>query len=186
MQKAGLDCRLASPFNSVERIDDNTMQVNLADGTTIQANKVLSALGRPPNVEPLELDKAGVEVVNGAIKVDDYQNTNVPKIYAIGDATNQVNLTPVAIRQGRLVSERIFNDKPDLKMCYDNIATVIFSHPPIGTVGLSEEKAVEKFGADKVKVYKSNFINMFYSPGQSDQMKLKSLIKIICHIEDDG
>ena len=72
MQKAGLDCRLASPFNSVEKIDDTTMQVNLADGSTIQANTVLSALGRPPNVEPLELDKAGVEVVNGAIKVDDY------------------------------------------------------------------------------------------------------------------
>lgn len=171
MQKAGLECKLGSPFDSVQKIDNNTMQVNLADGTSIQANKVLSALGRPPNVEPLELDKAGVEVVKGAIKVDEFQNTNVPKIYAIGDATNQVNLTPVAIRQGRLVSERIFNNQTDFKMCYDNIATVIFSHPPIGTVGLSEAQAIEKFGGEKVKVYKSNFINMFYSPGQSDQMK---------------
>jgi len=76
--------------------------------------------------------------VKGAIKVDEYQNTNVPGVYAIGDITNQVCLTPVAIRQGRLVSERIFNNKPHLKMCYDNIATAIFSHPPIGIVGLTE------------------------------------------------
>lgn len=78
--------------------------------------------------------------------MDEFQNTNIPGIYAIGDVTAQVSLTPVAIRQGRIVSERIFNNKPDLKMCYDNIATVIFSHPPIGTVGLTEEAAVKKWG----------------------------------------
>jgi len=109
----------------------------------------------------------------------------VPGIYAIGDVTNQVTLTPVAIRQGRIVAERIFNNKPHLKMCYDNIATVIFSHPTIGCVGLTEEQARAKWG-DSVKIYRSEFINMFYSPGQSDDVKLKSMFKLICHIEADG
>lgn len=84
-------------------------------------------------------------VEKGAIKVDEYQNTNVPGIYAIGDVTNQANLTPVAIRQGRLVSDRLFNGK-NHKMCYDNIPTVIFSHPPIGSIGLTEDVAVKKWG----------------------------------------
>ena len=143
-------------------------------------------MGRPPLFEPLKLENAGIVVEKNAIKVDEYQNTNVPGIYAIGDVTNQMGLTPVAIRQGRLVSERIFNNQPNLKMCYDNIATVIFSHPPIGCVGLTEEQARSKFGQDSVKCYKSEFINMFYSPGQSDDVKLKSLFKVICHTEADG
>jgi glutathione reductase (NADPH) len=70
-------------------------------------------------------------------------------------------------------------------MCYDNIATVIFSHPPIGCVGLTEDKAKEKFGEDKVKCYRSEFINMFYSPAKSDDKKLKSLFKVICRIEEN-
>ena len=118
--------------------------------------------------------------------VDEFQNTNVPGIYAIGDVTNQVNLTPVAIRQGRIVSERVFNGQKDLKMCYDNIATVIFSHPPIGSVGLKEEEAVKKWGEDKVKCYRSKFINMFYSPAMTQEKKQSSLFKVICHVEDSG
>merc|ERR1719231_1337710 len=161
-------------------------RVNLKDGGHVDAERVLAALGRPPNFEPLKLDNAGVKVENGAIAVDEFQNTNVPGIYAIGDVTNQVTLTPVAIRQGRLVSERIFNAKPDLKMCYDNIATVIFSHPPIGTVGFSEEQAVAKFGQDSVKAYKSKFINMFFSPAMTPEKKQDSLFKVICHTEADG
>lgn len=71
-------------------------------------------------------------------------------------------------------------------MCYDNIATVIFSHPPIGSVGLTEEAAVKKWGADNIKTYKSTFINMYYSPAKSDDLKLKSMFKLICHVEPDS
>lgn len=78
--------------------------------------------------------------------VDEYQNTTVPGVYAIGDVTNQLTLTPVAIRAGRILSERLFNGRSNLKMSYENVATVIFSHPPIGTVGLSEEDAKKKHG----------------------------------------
>lgn len=108
-------------------------------------------------------------------------------VYAIGDVTaGAPQLTPVAIRAGRILAERLFNNKPALKMCYDKIATVIFSHPTIGTVGLSEEAAIAKHGADKVKVYRSKFTNMFFSPALTDEKKHRSLFKVICALEADG
>ena len=171
MKKLGLDARSKTPFTSVEKLENGCFKVNFENGQSLEAEKILSALGRPPNFEPLNLGAAGVVVENGAIKVDEFNNTNVDGIYAIGDVTNQINLTPVAIRQGRIVTERIFNNKPELKACLDNIATVIFSHPPIGVVGLNEEQSVDKFGKENVKVYKSKFTNMFYSPASSDDKK---------------
>jgi len=94
-----------------------------------------------------------------------------------------MNLTPVAIRAGRILSERLYNNKPGLKMCYDNIATVIFSHPVIGCIGFHETDAKKKFGDDKVKCYKSEFINMYWSPAATQEKKQKSLFKLICHLE---
>jgi glutathione reductase (NADPH) len=104
----------------------------------------------------------------------------VEGVYAIGDVINKINLTPVAIRAGRILSERIFNNKPTLKMLYKNVPTVIFSHPPIGTLGISEEEAKEKLGELNVVVYKSSFVNMFYSPAKDPQTKLSSFFKIVC------
>ena len=101
-------------------------------------------------------------------------------VYAIGDVTNQVQLTPVAIKAGRITAERIFNDRADLVMDYSNIATVIFSHPPIGCVGLTEANARKQYGGDKVKVYRSKFTNMFYSLVKEDCHKLGTLFKLIC------
>jgi pyruvate/2-oxoglutarate dehydrogenase complex dihydrolipoamide dehydrogenase (E3) component len=87
----------------------------------------------------MNLSQVGIQLEkNGAVKVDEYQNTNVPGVYAIGDVTNNIQLTPVAVRSGRIVAERVFNKRKDLKMDYNDIATVIFSHPPIGMVGLTE------------------------------------------------
>lgn len=98
MAKLHLDCRPNTPFTSVEKLENGLLRVNLADGGHVDAEKVLSALGRPPAVDDLKLDNAGVVVEKGAVKVDEWQNTNVEGIYAIGDVTNQINLTPVAIR----------------------------------------------------------------------------------------
>ncbi len=95
-------------------------------------------------------------------------------------------MTPVAIRAGRILSERLFNGRSDLQMNYNNIATVIFSHPPIGLVGLSEAAAVEKYGQDKIKVYRSKFTNMFYSLALEDKKKLSTLFKLVCLIREDG
>lgn len=115
------------------------------------------------------MENAGVVLENGAIKVDEYFKTNVEGVFAIGDVINRVNLTPVAIRQGRIVSKNLYSESKSnpIKFCFDNIATVIFSHPPIGTVGLSEDDAKAKYGDENVKAYRESFINMFYSPAAS-------------------
>ena len=181
LTKLGVELKLDSPHESVTQNEDGTLNVNLKSGESIQCNKCLVALGRPPNVEPLALNNTGVELNRGAIKVDEFQNTSVPGVYAIGDVTNQVTLTPVAIRAGRCLSERLFNGRSDLKVNYNNIATVIFSHPPIGTCGLSSEEAVKKFGEENVKTFTCNFTNMFYSPAE-EQHKQKSFFKIVCQI----
>jgi glutathione reductase (NADPH) len=185
MTKLGLEYRVNCAHTSVEKINNCSYKVNLKDGTSIEAERVLCAIGRPPNTEALKLENAGVKLDNkGAIQVDDYQNTNVEGIYAIGDVTNQVSLTPVAIRQGRLVSQRIFNGE-NVKMNYDNIATVIFSHPPIGSVGLTEELAKAKWGEEAVLCYRSKFVNMYYSPADTQEKKQSSFFKTITHIEED-
>lgn len=116
---------------------DGEIEVHLDDGSILTAEKVIIALGRPPLVGPLKLENAGVAVnERGAIIVDEYSNTNVDGIFAFGDIIDKVNLTPVAIRAGRILAERLYNNRPTLKMNYDNVATVIFSHPPIGTIGM--------------------------------------------------
>ena len=186
MGKLGLDYRCGISQTSIEKLENGMLKVNLTDGTSIETHVVLNATGRVPNLSPLKLENAGIIVENNAVKVDEYQNTNIPGIYAIGDVTNGPQLTPVAIRAGRIVSDRIFNGKTDLKMCYDNIATVIFSHPPIGCCGLTEEAAIAKYGADKVRAYRSKFINMYYSPALTMDKKQQSLFKVITHFEEDG
>ncbi|RCU11696.1 glutathione-disulfide reductase, partial [Acinetobacter baumannii] len=93
----------------------------------------------------------------GYIIIDKYKNTSVPGIYAVGDNTGAVELTPVAVAAGRRLSERLFNNKPEEHLDYSNIPTVVFSHPPIGTVALTEPQAREQYGDDAVKVYKSSF-----------------------------
>ena len=94
--------------------------------------------------------------------------------------TNQITLTPVAIRAGRIVSERIFNNRTGLKMDYNNVATVVFSHPPIGTVGDPEFEAKKKHGEENIQVFNSGFTNMFYSPATDPNHKLSSKFKVVC------
>src|SRR5690606_7108307 len=103
------------------------------------------------------------------IEVDKYQNTNVPGIYAVGDITGQIELTPVAVAAGRRLSERLFNNKPHEHLDYENVPTVVFSHPPIGTVGLSEPEARAKFGDDAVKLCQSACTAMYTAVSQHRQ-----------------
>ena len=140
MTKLGVKIMLKTQASKITKDSVSGMlTIHLSNGTTLEAEKVLIALGRSANTEWMNLEKVGIELEpNGAVKVDEYQNTNVPGVYAIGDVTNNIQLTPVAIKAGRIVAERVFNGKTDLKMDYNNIATVIFSHPPIGSVGLTE------------------------------------------------
>ena len=136
--------------------------IHFEDGTSHTASQVIWATGRRPNVKSLQLEKAGVTLnERGFIQVDEYQNTVVEGIYALGDVTGEKELTPVAIKAGRTLSERLFNGKTTAKMDYSTIPTVVFSHPAIGTVGLTEEQAIKEYGQDQIKVYKSSFASMY-------------------------
>lgn len=147
-------------------------------GEEIIVDEVLWAIGRKPNVKGFGLENTAVEVdERGAIRVDDYQNTTQPGVYAVGDVIGKVDLTPVAIAAGRRLSERLFNGKKELKLDYQTIPTVVFSHPTIGTVGLTEEEARTTYGEENLRIYKSTFTPMFYALGEH---KIKSTVKLVC------
>ncbi|XP_064484375.1 glutathione reductase, mitochondrial-like [Ornithodoros turicata] len=156
----------------------NGLTVKMASGVTlVEVDCLVWAIGRRPTTN-LGLDKTNVELDSASnIKVDEFQNTTCEGVYALGDVCGKYLLTPVAIAAGRRLAERLFNNKPNLKLDYSNIPTVIFSHPPIGTIGMSEEEAVNKYGRDSVKVYRSTFTPMYYS---MTERKSKCLIKLVC------
>ncbi|WP_297196889.1 glutathione-disulfide reductase [uncultured Pluralibacter sp.] len=148
---------------SVVKNADGSLTLTLEDGRSQTIDCLIWAIGREPSTDNINLAAAGVKTSDsGHIVVDKFQNTSVPGIYAVGDnITGAVELTPVAVAAGRRLSERLFNNKPDEHLDYSNIPTVVFSHPPIGTVGLSEPAAREQYGDDAVKVYKSSFTAMY-------------------------
>lgn len=147
---------------SVEKHSDGSLTLHLDNGKQLTVDCLIWAIGRRPLTDNLNLEAAGVSVDNhGYIKVDEYQNTTANGVYAVGDNIGYVELTPVAVKAGRLLSERLFNGQTHAKMDYDMIPTVVFSHPPIGTLGLTEPQAQEQYGDDQVKVYTSTFTSMY-------------------------
>ncbi|MET0548396.1 MAG: glutathione-disulfide reductase [Xanthomonas sp.] len=146
-------------------------------------DKVFFAIGRRPNTRDLGLEALGVRLGDKQeIVVDDYQNTDVPGLYAIGDVAGKVGLTPVAIAAGRKLMDRVFGDRPQARLDYENVPSVVFSHPPLGQVGLGEEQARERYGADAVTVYRSNFRPMLQALADSPQ---RSLFKLVCAGADE-
>merc|ERR1719223_2403581 len=131
------------------------MTLLLANGTKIEGfDCLLAATGRHPLVDPLQLDKVKVQLDSkGYIVADEYQNTTSKGIYALGDVCGKVELTPMAIAAGRRLADRLFGNRPASKADYDNVPTVVFSHPVIGTCGLTEPEAVAKYGKENIKVY---------------------------------
>ena len=150
---------------ALERDADGTLRLLLQDGRIAGPfDTVLWAIGREPIVEGIGLDRAGVRLDgSGFIAVDRLQQTNIGGIHAIGDVTGQALLTPVAIAAGRRLADRVFGGMADRHLDYSDIPTVVFSHPPIGTVGLSEAAAIERHGAAQVKVYNSSFVPMYHA-----------------------
>ena len=161
MEKTGLPLHTHKVPVKLEETEQG-ITIHFEDGSSHTASQVIWATGRRPNVDGLELEKAGVTLnERGFIQVDEYQNTVVDGIYALGDVTGEKELTPVAIKAGRTLSERLFNGKTSAKMDYTTIPTVVFSHPAIGTVGLTEDQAIKEYGQDHIKVYKSSFASMY-------------------------
>ena len=173
------------PIKVEKNLETNTKTIFFDNGSTVPGvDCLLWAVGREPNVEKLNLEKVGVKLERGFIKVDEYQNTTAEGIYSVGDVCGKWLLTPVAIAAGRKLADRIFNNATDSKLDYEFIPTVVFSHPPCGTVGFSEEQAVKKFGKENVKVYYTEFVSMYYSVMKIDR-KPKAYFKMITEGESE-
>jgi glutathione reductase (NADPH) len=150
---------------SLERNAAGALELEVRDGRRLKPfDSVLWAIGRTPAVEELDLERAGVKLdAYSFIATDKFQATSAAGIYAIGDITGRSQLTPVAIAAGRRLSDRLFGGMPERFLDYANIPTVVFGHPPIGTVGLTEQAARDEFGDAAVTVYKSSFVPMYYA-----------------------
>ncbi|GKY92967.1 hypothetical protein MPSEU_000265300 [Mayamaea pseudoterrestris] len=196
MQRQGMIIHRNTEGVDKVELDEQTgkKKVTCKNGKVIEgADVVLMAPGRLPNldgnygcipcVKGLHLEAVGVKQheESEAILVDEYQNTNVDNILALGDVCGKVELTPMAIAAGRRLADRLFGGITEAKASYDLVPTVVFSHPVIGTCGLTEKQAVEKYGRDNLNIYNSTFVNLYYSmfdmePGD----KPKTKCKIIC------
>ncbi len=182
------------PMTQIARVDKDAesekLMLHCDSGQTFEHfDALVWAIGRAPNSDGLALEKASIEVDNkGYVVVDDFQNTNVPGVYAVGDVIGKAQLTPVAIAAARRLGDRLFNHQQDRKLAYDLIPSVVFSHPPIASVGLTESQAREQHGA-AVKIYQSRFTPMYHaftSHPQKVSMKLVTVgakEKVVgCHI----
>lgn len=149
---------------------------------TLDVDCLLWAIGRSPEIEDLGLDSAGVKTdEKGYIIADDYQNTNVDGIYSLGDVCGKIELTPVAIAAGRALANRLFGGPKykDSKLDYTNIPSVVFAHPEVGSIGMTEPEAKEKYGEDNVTVYNTNFTAMYYAMMDPEE-KGPTSYKLIC------
>jgi glutathione reductase (NADPH) len=190
----GIDILARTQVSRVLREGDNSICIECENGQRLEGFDVLIwAIGRRPSTADLNLAAAGVTSdAEGYIPTDKFQQTNVAGIYAIGDVTGQAQLTPVAIAAGRRLSDRLFGGMPQRHLPYEDIPTVVFSHPPIGTVGLTESVARETHG-EAVKVYQTRFTamyNAFTERKQKTAMKLVTVgaqEKVVgCHIIGPG
>ncbi len=194
MVNAGVNMMTKINVERIEKKDNGKLCVYCQSGIILDdVDALIWAIGRAPNTADLNLDAAGINYTEqGYIPVDDYQQTNVEHVYAVGDVIGKAQLTPVAINAARRLSDRLFNNMPDRKLDYSNIPTVMFSHPPIGTIGLTEEEARAQHG-DAVKVYQTSFTAMYHALTEHKQSTAMKLVcvganeKVVgCHIIGKG
>jgi len=192
---AGVNVITNTSIESVEKSRGNELHLSCSNNQHYEGFDCLVwAIGRKPNIQDLNLAVTGVDLSeSGIIKVDDFQNTSVPGLYALGDVTERVPLTPVAVAAGRRLADRLFNGQLDRHLDYTNIPTVIFSHPPAGVVGLSEEEARKHYGDDAVKAYQTSFTPMAFAfTSHQPKTAMKLVVagekeKIVgCHIIGEG
>lgn len=179
MDKEGIELHTHTLIKEVIKNEDGSLTIDLEDGRTNTVDCLIWAVGREPATDKINLEVTGVETNSiGKIKVDKFQNTNVEGIYAVGDIIeNSIDLTPVAVAAGRRLSERLFNNKPNEHLDYNLVPTVIFTHPPIGTIGMSEMQAIAQYGEDSIKCYSSTFTPMYSAVTQHRQ---KCTMKLVC------
>lgn len=191
MQRQGIE--IYRNTNGVERVEletDGTKSVHLKNGGVIEGlDTVIMAPGRQPNVDSLNLEEAGVKQKKGGyIVANAYSETSVGGVYALGDVIGEVELTPTAIAAGRRLADRLFGgaEFEGSKTSYELVPTVVFSHPPIGTIGMTEQEAIEQYGPHNVKIYRSKFANLYYGPWQVEaDEKPKTAMKLVCAGEEE-
>lgn len=183
MKKQGLQhIPNQEPAEVIKNDKDNTLTIITKTKEQFGPyDSILFATGRTPLLDGLNLSKASIKLTSrGYIEVDEYQQTSTKGVYAVGDVCGNVELTPTAIAGGRRLSDRLFNKMVNAKADYSNVPTVVFSHPPIGTIGLTEEKAKEIHGTANIKTYTSSFTNLWYGTYQMDpDMKPKTHMKLV-------
>ncbi|KAG8527982.1 GTP-binding protein gtr1 [Bacidia gigantensis] len=188
-ERQGIIIHRNSAQSKVEKHPSKPGFLNLhySDTTTkdgvLEIDCLLWAIGRSPEVEDLHLDKIGIKTdPKGHIVADDYQNTSIDNIYALGDVCGKIELTPVAIAAGRKLANRLFGGEAhkDDHLDYTNIPSVVFAHPEVGSIGLTEPAAKEKYGENEVKVYETSFTAMYYAMMEKQEEKAPSSFKLIC------
>ncbi|MDH7637236.1 glutathione-disulfide reductase [Sphingomonas oryzagri] len=178
--KKGIDFRFNAIFEKVEKREDGTLVVHAKGQDPIETDCLMFATGRRPNSEGLGLEALGVEIDElGAIKVDEDGRSTVPSIFAVGDITNRIQLTPVAIREGHAFADTQFGNNPR-RVDYHCVPSAVFSHPPIAAVGLTESEAKNRYGT--VKVYSSDFRPMKNVLANRDE---RALYKMVCDASTD-
>jgi len=178
----GIHLHSNTEITSISQNNDGTYQLANQGNTLPEVDAVIYAIGRRPATQELGLDALGIELdTKGYIKTDEYQNTNISGVYAVGDNTGREQLTPVAVAAGRRLSERLFNNKSNEKLDYTNIPTVVFSHPAIGTVGLTEAQAKAQF-PNQVKAYTASFTAMYTAITKHRQ---PTKMKLVCIGEEE-
>jgi len=183
----GVNMRPGSVPTGIEKKPDG-LYLSLENGKTFGPfDKILSAVGRKPMIEKLNLQKAGVKLdKKGHIDVDEWQNTSADGILALGDVTDAPQLTPVAIATGRRLADRLFGGIADSKADYEHVPTVVFSHPPIGTIGMTEQEAITAYGKENVEIYNSVSVNLYYSAfDMAPEDKPRIYMKLICNKADN-
>jgi glutathione reductase (NADPH) len=186
MKQSGVDIQTSFIPKSVTIGNGNARIVLSADGRSIEAEQVILAIGRSSKqfLDKMNIPQDMRSSDSHHIDVDEFQNTKYPGVYALGDVVGKAELTPVAIAAGRRLSDRLFGGIKDAKIFYEEVPTVVFSHPPIGTIGLTEVEAREKY--DKVRVYTSGFVNSLYGILPiTGPPKPKTRMKLICEGSDE-
>lgn len=178
MREQGIQIHPRAHVESVARGANGRLAVALDNGETLTSDVLLWATGRTPNSAALNLDGIGLtRAGDGTIPVDAYQNTSLEGVYALGDVTGKLDLTPVAIAAGRRLAARLFANQADAALDYRNVPTVMFTHPPIATVGYTESEALAAFGAEEIRTYRARFTAMARAFAAH---RPKTLMKLIC------
>ncbi len=174
IRKSGIDLRCKTDLTKIEQQADGSLRVYLTDGSTLDVDAVMAATGRKPNTDGLGLEAIGVKTdAEGAVVVNEYSRSSVENIYAVGDVTNRINLTPVAIREGHCFADTVFGNKPR-SPDHADVPAAVFSQPPVGTVGLSETDARKTYG--EVDIYRTSFRPLKATVSGRDERVMMKLV----------